>query len=345
MSGEDSTLVVAASDRRVTELDALRGLAALAVVLFHLTQRYHTMFTALPKMPFAVSWGEYGVQIFFAISGFVIFMTLNKARRASDFILSRLSRLFPAYWVCVLITFSVLHLIGPAALQVPGWVGLVNLSMVQSFLLVPSVDGVYWSLSVELAFYVCMLGLWQLRLLGRIETLLFGWISLKWLWWFLPGLSYFAGLLVIQDYIPFFALGILAYRVWASERQWLQQMPILTFSALSVFWIDPAPIFVVWCVTAALMMALASGRLVWLRMSPLVWLGGISYPLYLIHQNIGYAIMIRLDHAGFPIWLGFLVALTCAFTLAVLISTRVERPALIAIRQAWRTRGSILKPA
>lgn len=83
---------------RLVEVDALRGVAALAVVLFHYTTRFTDLFQ--PGVPPAVSFpgGHYGVNLFFIISGFVIFMTLEKTARPLDFVVSRFSRLFPAYW-------------------------------------------------------------------------------------------------------------------------------------------------------------------------------------------------------------------------------------------------------
>ena len=62
---------------RLLELDALRGIAAMMVVLFHLT-----MNTAIEK--FGFRYGVTGVDLFFIISGFVIFLTLNKSRRCAS---------------------------------------------------------------------------------------------------------------------------------------------------------------------------------------------------------------------------------------------------------------------
>src|SRR5262245_3655062 len=78
--------------RRFEELDVLRGVAAMAVVIFHYSghaTRYLTGF------PFHFKLGEHGVQLFFAISGFVIFMTLENTQRLRDFVVSRFSRLYP----------------------------------------------------------------------------------------------------------------------------------------------------------------------------------------------------------------------------------------------------------
>jgi peptidoglycan/LPS O-acetylase OafA/YrhL len=80
---------------RLLELDVFRGLAALAVVLFHYTTVYERTYDHHDEMLFDFSLGHYGVQLFFIISGFVIFMTLNRTKSALDFVVSRFSRLYP----------------------------------------------------------------------------------------------------------------------------------------------------------------------------------------------------------------------------------------------------------
>ena len=72
-------------NRRLVEVDALRGLAALAVVLFHYTTRFTELFAPNPPPTFSFPDGHYGVNLFFIISGFVIFMTLEKTVKADGF--------------------------------------------------------------------------------------------------------------------------------------------------------------------------------------------------------------------------------------------------------------------
>jgi peptidoglycan/LPS O-acetylase OafA/YrhL len=60
---------------------------------------------ACPSVP----WGYLGVNLFFVISGFVIFMTLDRTLVPLDFVISRTSRLFPAYWAAIIITMVITH--------------------------------------------------------------------------------------------------------------------------------------------------------------------------------------------------------------------------------------------
>ena len=138
------------SANRLVEIDALRGVAAMAVVLFHYTTRFAELYApkTLPSLSFPD--GHYGVNLFFIISGFVIFMTLEKTSRPMDFVVSRFSRLFPAYWFAILLTFSITHLLGLPGKLVDLSTAFANLIMIHSFFHVPHVDGVYWTLEVEL---------------------------------------------------------------------------------------------------------------------------------------------------------------------------------------------------
>ena len=89
---------MALTTSRYKELDALRGIAALIVVLFHFTMEREQA-----KLGFEL--GVTGVDLFFIISGFVIYMTINKVSTTLEFVINRFTRLFPVYWSCVTFTF------------------------------------------------------------------------------------------------------------------------------------------------------------------------------------------------------------------------------------------------
>src|SRR5699024_11527568 len=89
---------------------ALPIFAALFVVLYHYTFHYGRRFGHLSSdySTEIFSYGHYGVQLFFIISGFVIFMSVRRGRSAGDFLIKRAFRLYPAYIASIVITFIVL---------------------------------------------------------------------------------------------------------------------------------------------------------------------------------------------------------------------------------------------
>ncbi|EFX59916.1 hypothetical protein DAPPUDRAFT_346419 [Daphnia pulex] len=84
--------------------------------------------------------------------------------------------------------------------------------------------------------------------------------------------------------------------------------------------------------------AAALGHLPMLRLRLLGWLGAISYPLYLLHENIGWVLMNQLLARGMPIDVVVALALLFSLALAHLITQWVERPAMAAIRRRWAQR-------
>ena len=324
---------------RFGELDALRGLAALVVVLFHYTWRAPQVLPAVQAIPWGLEWGRFGVHLFFSISGFVIFMTLERTRSAADFAVSRFARLFPAYWCGVLLTALGVLLLGAPELGQPPSVVLANLTMLQGFDYIAPVDGVYWSLTVELAFYICMLALWKARQLHRIEAVLLGWLALMIAWELFPALPSRLGLLLNVRYIAWFIPGILAYRIWTNQRRALQQLPIWLAGLGAILLGNQHVIWPVYLVVSAIYAALIAGRLGWLRHPVLIWLGAISYPLYLVHQHLGYAMIAKLEALGAAPWLALAATLMAALATAEAIHRWVEEPSLAAIRGWWKARG------
>src|SRR5438874_397792 len=163
---------------RIGALDALRGLAALSVVLGHYTANYHRLYGHRSQLQFSYPWAGFGVTLFFMISGFVILMTAERLGRPGDFVWARFSRLYPAYWAAVVLTFTVLSVF-PLPGRQPGLArGIVNLTMLQGFVGVGHVDSVYWTLQVELRFYGVILTLLWLRRVRLTEFVLMGLVVL-----------------------------------------------------------------------------------------------------------------------------------------------------------------------
>ena len=328
---------------RIADLDALRGLAALAVVLFHYTDRFGDLYGHRTAPLLAVPWGHYGVQLFFGISGFVIFMTLERTRSLGDFAVSRASRLYPAYWTAILLTTAVVALAGPRELALsPAHIG-ANFTMLQGFAMIPSVDGVYWTLAVELAFYGAMAALWQWRLLARIEIVLIGWLALKWVWTFAPVLtgiepSWLIGTILIQQHIPFFAIGIAAYRLRSPGGDKRRPWAVIAAALITVAACDDAAHLLVATIAAAALVTVARRPIPLLGAAPLVWLGAISYSLYLLHQYIGFAILLRLEAQGMNATFAIAFTLGAVLLLAAAVTFWIERPALRAIRDWYRRR-------
>jgi peptidoglycan/LPS O-acetylase OafA/YrhL len=328
-------------DDRLLELDVLRGLAAVAVVLFHYTVRYGQLYGYAGEPLFRASYGYFGVEFFFCLSGFVIFMTLERTSQPLDFVVSRASRLWPAFIAALLVTFCLTSLFGLKGREVTASQALVNLTMIPELLRVPLVDPVYWSLQVELIFYCWMLAVFTLGLLPRVRLLL-GLalvptvISALAPTLFGRELPYLASVFLIVKYAPFFVIGIAAYRIRMSGARSLPELAIMGAAIAVAATCLSVGEGIVAAMAAATFYAIATGWLRFIALGPLVFLGTISYTLYLVHQNIGYVVMQKAMAGGLRTNAAIALAIVVSVLLAALLTYTVERPGREWLRNRYR---------
>lgn len=326
---------------RLTQIDALRGLAAIAVVLFHYTFKFNEIFSPSSAPTFTFAQGHYGVNLFFIISGFVIFMTLEKTARPLDFLVSRFSRLYPAYWFAIAFTTSVL-LLWPLPNQETHFTSVaLNALMFHGFFGVPHVDGVYWTLEVELLFYMLVFAIYRLRLLPRIDYFLCGLIILKIAYfafdvWFSMKLPGSISRVFILRYVPWFALGISIYKLTGSSTN-KSRFPWITvaLSLAGLLITDGAGIFFLAIFFSLLVALAACSKLRFLEARLFVWLGAISYPLYLLHQNVGWTLLLQSLERGLGIDVAVIGVLLLMLFSATMVSIAVEQPAMKWIRREY----------
>jgi peptidoglycan/LPS O-acetylase OafA/YrhL len=333
---------------RLDELDALRGIAALSVLLFHYANQFQQTYHHLGRFSFSFEVGKYGVELFFVISGFVIFWTLDRTRRAGDFVVHRFARLYPTYWASLAITAGLVAIAGLPNQRVGSFDLLMNVTMFPDFLSAKAVDGSYWTLQIELFFYAQMLCWYALGVLRRIRWVIAAWLLLAAAYAIAhrldAPLSYTFQELLIVRYAHCFSVGILMYRMreagGATLADWL-----LLAGAHVVSWLTWGPAeAIVLGICTTLFLLMNAGRLGVLSWRPLLFLGGISYTLYLLHQEIGYILIAALEKTGLKPVPSILVTTAMMIVLAWLLSRYVERPAnrlLRALYERWRGRAPV----
>jgi peptidoglycan/LPS O-acetylase OafA/YrhL len=335
-------------DGRLIGLDGLRGIAALAVLTFHFTFRSAQLFPRVGTPWGAGQWGYYGVALFFVISGFVIFLSLQGST-IRNFVIARVIRLYPIYLVAAVITFFLVTLTRLHGRQVSPTQALANLPLVQFLWGAPLIDGVYWTLGVEVVFYVAIGVLHFTGLLrGRRRSVsLLGWLvvvcALCAGYRELPPAvaATLAGVHTALEWMPVFALGMVFYLLWSGERGVLTLIlgPLSILASTYTLRDDRLTISIV-AICALVTIALWGPSAI-LSNRPLRFLGDISYPLYLIHQNIGYIILVGLASVDFSRWVSIPVTVVVALALATALTFLADRPLRRLLRRVLLHRNTV----
>lgn len=271
-------------------VQALRALAAWTVVCHHFMQIFFDFKARGPIGQMFIDKGAVGVDIFFVISGLVIFLsTEGKALPPGKFLLYRLFRIVPAYWFYTLLMALLVVFAQPVLPdQTVDWSHFLL-----SLLFVPSENpggyGIYptlnvgWTLNYEMLFYVlfawALLFRLQVRLLV-VAALLFAvcqaWTGYGWV-------SQFYRSDIVYEFLLGIAIGMLHRRGWIRPGLWLPLVGI-SGALLMIYHSPPQPRFLVWGLpSAVLVMACMALERFFEHNRTLKLLGDCSYSVYLMH--------------------------------------------------------------
>lgn len=349
--------------KEILGLDILRFLCALAVVLSHyiprVAEEYH-----------AFHWGGAGVNIFFVISGFIIALSAD-GRSPFAFIQSRFTRLVPAAWICATLS------LGTLLLWDVGQEGLIRRYLASLFFLplvpwpTPTldhawIDGVYWTLFVEIAFYSVILVLLffnAFRLIKPLATIL-GSVSLAyWTVFFaaylLQGDTSSYAAIISTGFKRYFDLTLIHHGAWFGvginiwlmtkggiKNRWLSLAICFAGGALqashhSIFVVEASPIpEVLFSAVGVALVYLSitrqpktggSARLY----AACRWIGLTTYPLYLLHNQIGRVIVDHLTLAGLEKMPATLITIPLAVLLAFAVAYWFEANLQKALNPAF----------
>jgi peptidoglycan/LPS O-acetylase OafA/YrhL len=342
---------------RLEVLDGLRFVAAMAVVAYHFTTMDHVWRRpAVELFPAqTATYGWLGVYLFFLISGFVICMSAW-GRGVGSFLVSRVVRLYPAYWLSVVAIVLVLTIWPERPFT---WSGaLVNLTMFQDAVGQPPIAEVYWTLWAELRFYLLFtLLVWWGLTYRRVAGFCVAWLAAVTVCKaFVPDTSV-VHVVLMTDYAPLFTGGIacyLMYRFRPTLLTWgivaasfVLAVPAARLRAgLETYPGQPPvpawPAIVLMGVCFLLVIAVALGRLSWVRGRWLVVLGAITYPLYLLHLDLGTPLLYAWQWQVPPLLLVALVT-TAMIGLAWLVHRFVERPLAPLMKRALLSFGATVR--
>jgi len=313
-------------------IDLMRFIAALWVALFHFNEPIiyiNNSYRNFAKL------GYLGVPIFFVISGYCILMSALNSKSAFDFLLRRFFRIFPAYWLSLLVVIFAAFIQKAAygdnsVAHIPHniFAGLCTVVLYTSPLSnIPTINWVYWSLSCEAAFYILIyIGLTLSR---KHLIYFFIVISFTSLWINSPsGKIYF-----FLNHWSAFSLGLCIYYFHSSrivvDKKLLLILLILNITGLFTHFLVDHPLQIA--------VAIMSGALIYfsnansLKKNFFSKLGDFSYAVYLIHVPIGVYVLGYFKNNLFQqnqlLNIIFDITVYCIVTLfAILIYKYVEQP-------------------
>ncbi|MBW6426187.1 acyltransferase [Rhizobium sp. XQZ8] len=294
-----------------------RGIAVALVVLYHYLSRVpHEAFGSSSPPLLQLQIGKVGVLIFFIISGYLITNSLVKTSDVAAFYAKRVARIWPLFIVAAITVFIFIQFLQPPVVlgqhdffeKQPTFFDLIGNLFFLEDLGFTWVDGAYWSIVVELKFYL-MIGLFAVAfkerfipafcsvavvvasadlailLIDRAPGVPLDFDSSA----HLRVLSKALHGLLISQYLPFFAIGVaLAGKVQDGVLNALIALAV-AFSVIAInsdaFVFEQNVQFL-----AILALVLFADKLL-CRNAIIVWVGNYSYSIYLFHQVIGLAIM------------------------------------------------------
>lgn len=326
---------------RLKTLDAFRGIAILAVLLFHFTYRWgplwpdHRDFYGFETNVDWLALGSYGVEFFFIISGFVIFLTLEQCADWREFALRRFARLYPTYWACMLITFFAIHWFGNPDFYRRPIELLIGVTMLSQQFDMGWVDGSYWSLQMELIFYF-----WIALVFFTFRSgFLIAWIAFCAL---ASLISYFdphhGRYLFAARYLCYFTAGMAFYSVHAKRpRRFTIALFVTAFALyLAFFYGHTRNEHLLVVGMMALFGLFAGGKLRWLGHGPLTYVGLVSYPLYLLHNYIGVSLIGHFNRINWLNgWAAVAMAFALVFAMAVCVHYAIELPSQKLVRKLF----------
>lgn len=309
---------------RIQFLDALRGIAILLVIVFHAYARwpavvpYGDTFSNFPEFHY----GWLGVELFFMISGFVIFLTLDKAGGVLEFLTKRWLRLFPAMLICSLFVFFSARLVPerpnglPTLDQLIPGLTFIDPEWLSSFgFETQSLEGAFWSLYVEVKFYF-VAGVSYFAFGGKsaalaILVLLFAFSisagSVQNHVAVLANTEIFKSLVSLTKLLDarfygWFAIGAFLYVYYAQKSAMALTLAVimaaLTVAQQNGFNGRPDLGVKIPAILITMLFALPviSSRIRPIFNQPsLLFLGFISYPLYLLHENLMVALTVKVS--------------------------------------------------
>ena len=311
---------------RIASFDGLRAIAIFSVILFHYFTRGPEKYNA--NFPYGgffehfilFNYGYLGVLLFFSISGFVITHSLQRSPSLKNFGIKRIARLWPSMLLCCAITYA-FSSVAPLSHQ-----SHINNFLPSLTFLDPRIfnfifktnsfdwmDGAYWSIFVDIRFYAILALIYFINKKKFFKSILIlstsvGIIFPLAIYFDLENLRSKLDVLLIAEYLPWFIFGIGCFYLYYRETK--RAIALIAASSFSVvlyvlaattkpyLQIDWSAQIIGSLIIFTLMIGSFKNKSLNKILSTrfLSSIGLASYSLYLLHQELGYKIIVQIGN-------------------------------------------------
>ncbi len=280
--------------KKNVQIEAVRVISMLMVVIFHYTYRFKELYNIdTVNFDFFKLFGKIGVGIFFIISGYFLARDYSRKENPIRFFVNKLLRIYPLYAICITIIYVLTSIFGLPGRETSFIEYFLNLLLINGFIGINYVDGAHWFLTYMIIFYVMVAFTLIFHKNGKKVFLIFA------------GVNFILN--IIKQYIPF---GIYIYKLCGGDYFWFVFLGIflryfmkniskfdLLAIILSLFMIFLNFKFITFLgilIGLILFILAVKQKMNFFNKQIFLTLGSVSYIIFLIHQNIGYQLLLFL---------------------------------------------------
>lgn len=277
------------------QIEALRGIIMFMIMFYHYTFRFESLYGIKTISFFSLDkWGEIGVGCFFIISGYFMIPKNLSEYHMKDYLTKKIVRLYPAYLLCMTFTYFSISIFGLQGRETNFTEYLLNIIMLNGFIGVDYVDGAHWYLTYLVLFYIIISIFLKIQFSKKQIVIIWTIINvmLKISVDFIPQ---FSALFKLSgaNYLSFIGIGILFSEFLDNDKKQNRWNFILFTFIITRILADYGIITTCGiCIFLLFYVLAVKNKLLMLNKAVFIKLGGISYIVYLLHQNIGYQILL-----------------------------------------------------
>lgn len=309
---------------RNNQIEGLRGLAIIIIVSYHVFCRYSQIYLS-KDIIWMRFWGTFGVGIFFMISCYyMINLSFQDDFSFVEYLKRKLIRLWPCYLISITVTFilvTIFYLPG----RMTTWKDFaLNILWINGFIGTPYVDGAHWYLTTLISFTFILGLIRKLKIQNKVISY-FAWMMLGEIVVYLN--MDIIGMMVGKYYIGYACISIALKQILQKKQNVMKWYILIIVSLLNIgLHIGIVALCELFIIVPVFVLCI-NKKLIFMSNTVFRGLAIISYPLYLIHQNIAFIIEYKLTNAigSYSILFG-IMAMAIVVVLAIVIYVTVEKP-------------------